>query len=151
MFCIYHFFFNLTRLYFTSFSSSLTFLAFCLDLVFSCSISALSSLFFLDSSTILVAATSPANPARPKQPDEDEEVAWRAAPCKKWSRYYYTCQCYLIFLTFLLQTSNLKIFVAHKFEKTTVYILQLPHLVQQVLNQPTREFGQRFNGAKDVG
>lgn len=51
----------------TSFSSSLTFLAFCLDLVFSCSISALSSLFLLDSSTILVAATSPAKPVVPKQ------------------------------------------------------------------------------------
>lgn len=54
-------------LYFTSLSSSLILLPFCLHLIFSCSISAVSSLFFLDSSTILVAATAPAKPEVPKQ------------------------------------------------------------------------------------
>lgn len=52
---------------FTSLSSSLILLPFCLHLIFSCSISAVSSLFFLDSSTILVAATAPAKPEVPKQ------------------------------------------------------------------------------------
>lgn len=46
----------------TSFSSSLILLAFCLDFSFSRSISEDSSLFFLDSATILVAATSPPKP-----------------------------------------------------------------------------------------
>lgn len=50
----------------TSFSRSLILLLFCLDLIFSCSISAVSSLFFLDSSTIFVAATAPAKPDVPK-------------------------------------------------------------------------------------
>lgn len=51
----------------TSFSSSLILLAFCLDLSFSRSISKDSSLFFLDNSTILVAAASPAKPDVPEQ------------------------------------------------------------------------------------
>lgn len=51
----------------TSFSSSLILLEFCLDFSFSRSISEDSSLFFLDSATILVAATSPAKPDVPEQ------------------------------------------------------------------------------------
>lgn len=51
----------------TSFSSSLIRLLFCLDFIFPRSISAVSSLFFLDNSTILVAATSPVKPDVPKQ------------------------------------------------------------------------------------
>lgn len=51
----------------TSFSSSLILLEFCLDFSFSRSISEDSSLFFLDSATILVAAASPAKPDVPEQ------------------------------------------------------------------------------------
>lgn len=72
----------------------------------------------------------------------------RYHPRSKWNRWWRTCQSYLIFLYFLLQTSNLEIFVAHKFEKTTVYILKLPHLVQQILYLPTREFWQKLKEAK---
>lgn len=62
----------------TSFSSSLILLLFCLDLIFSRSKSAVSSLFFLDSSTILVAAISPANPDVPKQTSGwDMRKLWR--------------------------------------------------------------------------
>lgn len=79
---------------------------------------------------------------------EDEGVAWHTVPSKKWKWCYCTCQSYLIFLNFLLQTSNLEVFVTDKFEKTTVDILQLPHLVQQILDLPTTEFWQKLNGAK---
>lgn len=51
----------------TFFSSSLTLMLFCLDLIFALSISAVSSLFLLDSSIILVAATSPAKSDVPEQ------------------------------------------------------------------------------------
>lgn len=51
----------------TFFSSSLTLMLLCLDLIFSLSISAVSSLFLLDSSIILVAATSPAKSDVPEQ------------------------------------------------------------------------------------
>lgn len=69
---------------------------------------------------------------------EDEEVIRTSYhPRRKWRRCYRTCQSYLIFLYFLFQTPNLEIFVTHKFEKTAVYILKLPHLVQQILYLPT--------------